>query len=60
MKDFVKMTLAVVCGLFVFGIVAFILSISMLSSVAAASSSAPLIPKSGVMVVDMSEIVLSE
>ena len=60
MKDFVKMTLAVVCGLFVFGIVAFILSINMVSSVAAASSSGPVIPKSGVMVIDMSEIVLAE
>lgn len=60
MKDFVKMTLAVVCGLFVFGIVAFFLSISVLSSVAAASSSGPVIPKSGVMVIDMAKTSIVE
>lgn len=60
MKDFVKMTLAVVCGLFVFGIVAFILSISMVSSVAAAGQAGPVIPKSGVMVVDFDELAISE
>lgn len=60
MKDFVKMTLAVVCGLFVFGIVAFILSLSVISSVAAAGESGPVIPKSGVMVIDMSEMAIAE
>lgn len=54
------MTLAVVCGLFVFGIVAFILSISMVSSVAAAGQAGPVIPKSGVMVVDFDELAISE
>lgn len=60
MKDFVKMTLAVVCGLFVFGIVAFIMSISVVSSVAAAGSGAPVLPKSGVMVIDLSEMGIAE
>ena len=60
MKDFVKMILAVVCGLIVFGIVAFILSIGVMSSIAAAGSSAPALPKSGVMVIDMSETSIAE
>ncbi len=60
MKDFVKMTLAVVCGLFVFGIVALIMSLSVVSSVAAAGSGAPVLPKSGVMVIDMAEMAIGE
>ena len=60
MKDFVKMMLAVVCGIFVFGIVAFIMSLSVISSVAAAGSAAPVLPKSGVMVIDMSEMTIAE
>lgn len=60
MKDFVKMTLAVICGLFLFGIIALILSISVVSSVAAAGQGAPVLPKSGVMVIDMSEMSIVE
>lgn len=60
MKDFVKMMLAVVCGIFVFGIVAFIMSLSVISSIAAAGSTAPVLPKSGVMTIDMSELALAE
>ena len=60
MKEFFKMVLAVVCGLFVAGIVFFILSMGFFSSLAAVGSSAPVLPKSGVMVMDMSRINITE
>ena len=60
MKDFVKMVLAVVCGFFLIGIICFILSIGMLGSLAAAGSSKPVLPKSGVLKIDLGEIVLAE
>ena len=60
MKDFVKMVLAVICGFFFIGIICFILSIGMLGSLAAAGSSKPVLPKSGVLKIDLGEIVLAE
>ena len=60
MKEFFKMVLAVICGLFLAGIIAFILSIGFVSSLAAAGSATPVIPKSGVMVIDMSKINITE
>ncbi len=60
MKEFFKMVLAVICGLFLAGIIFFILGMGFVSSMAAAGSSTPVIPKSGVMVMDMSKIAISE
>lgn len=60
MKEFVKMVLAVICGLFLAGIIAFILGIGFVSSMAAAGSASPALPKSGVMVIDMSKISITE
>ena len=60
MKEFFKMVLAVICGLFLAGIIFFILGMGFVSSMAAAGSSTPIIPKSGVMVMDMSKIAVSE
>ncbi len=60
MKEFFKMVLAVICGLFLAGIIAFILGIGFVSSLAAAGSSTPVLPKSGVMVIDMSKINITE
>ena len=60
MKEFVKMVLAVICGLFLAGVIAFILGIGFVSSMAAAGSAAPALPKSGVMVIDMSKISITE
>ena len=60
MKEFFKMVLAVICGLFLAGIIAFILGIGFVSSLAAAGSAAPVLPKSGVMVIDMSKINITE
>ncbi len=60
MKEFFKMVLAVICGLFLAGIIAFILGIGFVSSLAAAGSATPVLPKSGVMVIDMSKINITE
>lgn len=60
MKDFVKMVLAVVCGFFLIGIICFILSIGMLGSLAAAGSSKPVLPKSGVLKIDLGSTVFAE
>ncbi len=60
MKEFFKMVLAVVCGLFIAGIIALILGMGFVSSLAAAGSASTVLPKSGVMVMDMSKIVISE
>ena len=59
MKDFVKMTLAVVCGFAVVAIVCFTLLFGMIGAVAG-SGSTPVIPKSGVLKIDMSKMVVAE
>lgn len=60
MKDFVKMTLAVICGLVIMGVIVVILGFGMLGALLAAGSSTPVIPKSGVLVMDMSRFVIGE
>ncbi len=60
MKDFVKMTLAVVCGLIIMGVIAFMLGFGMLGALLAAGSGTPVIPKSGVLVMDMSRFAIGE
>ena len=60
MKEFFKMVLAVICGLIIAGVICFILGIGFVSSLAAAGSASPVLPKSGVMVVDMSKINITE
>ena len=60
MKEFVKMVLAVICGLFIMGIICFILTFGMIGSMAAAGSASPVLPKSGVLVMDMSKISIAE
>ena len=60
MKDFVKMTLAVVCGLFIMGIIGFFLFFSMIGAVASLGSSAPVMPRDGVLLMDMSKVALAE
>lgn len=60
MKDFVKMTLAVVLGLFIAGLAMFFFSLMMIGSLAALGSSQPTMPKEAVLTVDMSTFVLSE
>ena len=60
MKDFVKMVLAVICGFFLIGIISFILTIGMVGSLAAAGSTKPALPKSGVLRLDLSKLALGE
>ena len=60
MKDFVKMTLAVVCGIILVSILCLILSLGLLGSAIAAGSSKPTLPKSGVMRLDLSKVTFGE
>ena len=60
MKNFWKMTLAVICGLLIFGVIAFMLTMGIIGSLASAGSSKPSLPKSGVLKIDMSSISLAE
>ena len=60
MKDFFKMVLAVIVGLFLATIIFFILGMGFVSSLAAAGSATPTLPKSGVMVLDMSKVNITE
>ena len=57
---FWKMVLAVVIGLLITTVITFFLISGTISSLASSSSSTPVLPKSGVMVMDMSQIVLTE
>lgn len=60
MKDFLKTTLAVICGTLLTSALFFFVVAGFFGSLLAFSESAPVIPQSGVLVVDMSKIVLSE
>lgn len=60
MKDFLKTTLAVICGTLLTSALFFFLVAGFFGSLLAFSESTPILPKSGVLVVDMSKIVLSE
>ena len=60
MKDFVKMVLAVMCGLVLMGIICFILFFGMIGSMAAAGNSKPVLPKSGVLKIDLGKMVIGE
>ena len=54
------MTLAVMCGLFIMGIIGFFLFFSMIGAVASLGSSAPVMPRDGVLLMDMSKAALAE
>lgn len=58
MKDFVKTTLAVICGIVVLRIIAFFFVLMMFGSALAGST--PALPRSGVLDVDMSAFTLAE
>ena len=60
MKDFVKMTLAVLCGLFIAGIIGLFMFITMIGSMAAAGSAKAVLPRSGVLVMDLSTMTVRE
>ena len=60
MKDFVKMTLAVICGLFIMGIIGIILLSGFIGALASSDSAKPVLPRSGVLKIDMSKIIIKE
>ena len=60
MKDFFKMTLATIAGLFLFGFVAVFLMVAIVGSVAAVGDSQPVMPREGILTVDMSTFMLAE
>ena len=64
-KEFVKWVLAVLCGLFIWGIVKFIMFFMMLGSMITSAASfsggsEAVIPKEGVLLMDMSKLAVSE
>ncbi len=60
MKDFLKVTAAVVCGFLIVTVIMLMLGFGFLGALLAAGSSAPVLPKSGVLRIDMSEFTLAE
>ena len=58
MKDFIKMVLAVVCGVFIASVIGLFLFFGVLGSFA--SSSKPILPKSGVLKIDLGSLSLGE
>ena len=60
MKEFVKMVLAVICGVFICSILTFIIGVTFLSAVAAAGSATTALPKQGVLLMDMSKVTVAE
>ena len=60
MKDFVKMTLATIAGLFLFGFVAMFLFFGMIGAIAAAGDTAPVMPKEAVLKIDFTKMTLAE
>ncbi len=60
MKDFVKMVLAVMTGIFLMGILGFFMFITFIGSLAAAGSVKPALPRTGVLEIDMSVVSVSD
>ena len=60
MKDFVKMTLATLAGLLIFGFVSMFMSIVMIGAIAALGETEPVMPREGVLQINMSAMTLSE
>ena len=60
MKDFVKMTLATIAGLFLFGFAAMFMMFAMIGALAAAGDTQPVIPREGVLQINMSTMSLAE
>lgn len=60
MKDFVKMVLAVICGIIVLSIISGVLTLMIFGALLAAGSGQPQLPKSGVLKLDMAKVTVSE
>ena len=60
MKDFVKMTLATIAGLFIFGFAAMFLMIALVGALASAGDTQPVMPREGILQINMSTMALAE
>ena len=60
MKEFVKMTLATLAGLLIFGFLAMFMVFGMIGAAAALGESQPVMPREAVLDIDMSKIILDE
>lgn len=60
MKEYIKMTLATITGLFLFGFIAMFLFIGMIGAIAAAGDTAPVMPKEAVLKIDFTKMTLAE
>ena len=60
MKEFVKITLATLTGLLLFGFISMFIMIGMIGVMAAAGSSKPVMPAEAVLSIDFSKMTLSE
>lgn len=60
MKDFWKMLLAVICGLLIMSLLCFMFFASMIGAASAGGSGKAVLPREGVLDLDMSKIVLTE
>lgn len=60
MKEFLKMTLAVLCGLFIMGILSSVMFFSRAGALASLGSSTPVMPRSGVLNMDLGKVVMTE
>ncbi len=60
MKSFVKMTLATIVGLIAFNVAALFLMFAILGAVASFGESQPVMPREGVLQIDMSTMTLAE
>ncbi|MBQ9548292.1 MAG: signal peptide peptidase SppA [Bacteroidales bacterium] len=60
MKDFLKMVLAVLCGLLLMGVLSIFLFSGFIASLSLAGGAQPVLPKTGVLGIDMSKIAITE
>ena len=60
MKEFLKMTLAVLCGLFIMGILSSVMFFSCAGALASLGSSTPVMPRSGILNMDLGKVVMTE
>ena len=60
MKDFVKMTLAAILGCIVVGAILMFMTFGIIGSLASLGNTQPVMPREGILTVDMSRITLTE
>ena len=60
MKDFVKMTLAAILGCIIVGAILMFMTFGIIGSLASLGNTQPVMPREGILTVDMSRITLTE